>query len=42
MKYVKITYLLVIRYYWWRLFVVSLIWFIYDVRIFIMRQLGYS
>ncbi|RFU29933.1 hypothetical protein B7463_g6400, partial [Scytalidium lignicola] len=30
MKYAKIPYLLVIRYYWWRLFVVSLIWFIYD------------
>ncbi|KAH8816093.1 MFS phospholipid transporter-like protein Git1 [Xylogone sp. PMI_703] len=30
MKYVRIPYLLVIRYYWWRLFVVSLIWFIYD------------
>jgi len=30
MKYVKIPYLLVIKYYWWRLFVVSLIWFLYD------------
>ncbi|CAD6502383.1 BgTH12-04975 [Blumeria graminis f. sp. triticale] len=30
MKNVKIPYLLVIKYYWWRLFVVSLIWFLYD------------
>jgi MFS family permease len=32
MKYVKIPYGLVIKHYWWRLLVVSLIWFIYDVR----------
>jgi len=30
MKYTKIPYLLVIKYYWWKLLVVSLIWFIYD------------
>lgn len=30
MKHVKIPYWLVIKYYWWRLAVVSLIWFIYD------------
>ncbi|RDL37096.1 uncharacterized protein BP5553_04529 [Venustampulla echinocandica] len=30
MKYVKIPYMLVFRYYGWRLFIVSLIWFIYD------------
>ncbi|PBP18574.1 major facilitator superfamily transporter [Diplocarpon rosae] len=30
MKHVKIPYLLVSKYYWWRLFVVSLIWFLYD------------
>lgn len=31
MKYVKIPYLLVIKYYWLRLLAVSAIWFIYDV-----------
>lgn len=31
MKYVKIPYMLVVKYYWWRLFVVSFIWFLYDV-----------
>lgn len=31
MKYVKIPYGLVLRFYGWRLFVVSFIWFIYDV-----------
>ena len=31
MKHVKIPYGLVIRYYWMRLFVVGLIWFLYDV-----------
>ncbi|KAA8565703.1 hypothetical protein EYC84_009547 [Monilinia fructicola] len=30
MKHVKIPYGLVFKYYWFRLFVVSLIWFIYD------------
>lgn len=30
MKYVRIPYKLVIKYYWWRLFVVSFIWFLYD------------
>jgi MFS family permease len=30
MKHVKIPYLFVIKFYWWRLLVVSLIWFIYD------------
>jgi len=30
MKHVKVPYLLVIKYYWWRLFCVSLIWFMYD------------
>ncbi|KAM3066167.1 glycerophosphoinositol permease [Clarireedia jacksonii] len=30
MKNVRIPYGLVIKYYWWRLFVVSLIWFLYD------------
>jgi MFS family permease len=30
MKYVRIPYLLVIRYYWLRLFLVSAIWFFYD------------
>lgn len=33
MKHVSIPYGLVIKYYWWRLFVVGLIWFLYDVRI---------
>jgi hypothetical protein len=31
MKYVTIPYGLVLKYYWWRLFVVGLIWFLYDV-----------
>lgn len=31
MKHVKIPYLLVIKYYWMRLFIVGLIWFLYDV-----------
>jgi len=30
MKYVKIPYWLVIKYYWWRLACVSFIWFLYD------------
>ncbi|KAK4189392.1 major facilitator superfamily domain-containing protein [Podospora australis] len=30
MKYAKTPYVLVLKYYGWRLFVVSLIWFIYD------------
>lgn len=30
MKYAKTPYMLVLRFYGWRLFVVSLIWFIYD------------
>ncbi|KAB5583079.1 major facilitator superfamily domain-containing protein [Coniochaeta sp. 2T2.1] len=30
MKYAKTPYLLVLKFYGWRLFVVSLIWFIYD------------
>ncbi|PQE28837.1 major facilitator superfamily transporter protein [Rutstroemia sp. NJR-2017a BBW] len=30
MKHARIPYGLVIKYYWWRLFVVSLIWFLYD------------
>jgi MFS family permease len=30
MKYVRIPYLLVLRYYWLRLFLVSAIWFLYD------------
>lgn len=32
MKHARIPYMLVLRYYGWRLFIVSLIWFIYDVR----------
>lgn len=32
MAQVKTPYWLVIKYYWFRLLVVSLIWFIYDVR----------
>ena len=40
MKHVKIPYLLVIKYYWWRLFCVSLIWFIYDVSIFPILHFG--
>jgi hypothetical protein len=32
MKNAKIPYGLVIKYYWFRLLIVSLIWFIYDVR----------
>lgn len=32
MKYARTPYALVLRFYGWRLFVVSLIWFIYDVR----------
>lgn len=31
MKNVKVPYLLVIKYYWFRLAVVSTIWFLYDV-----------
>jgi hypothetical protein len=31
MKHVSIPYGLVLKYYWWRLFVVGLIWFLYDV-----------
>jgi hypothetical protein len=31
MKYAKTPYLLCLKYYWFRLFIVSLIWFIYDV-----------
>jgi MFS family permease len=31
MKHVRIPYGLVLKYYWWRLFVVGLIWFLYDV-----------
>jgi MFS family permease len=31
MKHVKIPYGLVLKYYWFRLFVVGLIWFLYDV-----------
>ena len=31
MKHVKIPYGLVIKYYWYRLFIVGLIWFLYDV-----------
>lgn len=31
MKHVKIPYGLVLKYYWWRLFIVGLIWFLYDV-----------
>lgn len=34
MKNVRTPYLLVLRFYGWRLFVVSLIWFIYDVSVF--------
>ncbi|KAI9818777.1 MAG: hypothetical protein M1827_007597 [Pycnora praestabilis] len=30
MKNAKVPYLLIIKYYWWRLFIVSIIWFIYD------------
>ncbi|RKF62422.1 Glycerophosphodiester transporter GIT2 [Golovinomyces cichoracearum] len=30
MRNVKIPYRLVLKYYWWRLLVVSLIWFVYD------------
>jgi len=30
MKYAKIPYLLCIKFYWWKLLMVSLIWFIYD------------
>jgi hypothetical protein len=32
MKYVKIPYWLVMKYYWKRLLAVSTIWFLYDVR----------
>ena len=31
MKYVKVPYWLVIKFYFFRLFVVALIWFLYDV-----------
>ncbi len=31
MKYVRIPYWLVIKYYWFRLFIVGFIWFLYDV-----------
>jgi MFS family permease len=31
MKHVKIPYGIVLKYYWWRLTVVGLIWFLYDV-----------
>lgn len=31
MKHAKTPYLLILRFYGWRLFIVSLIWFIYDV-----------
>jgi len=31
MKHVRIPYGLVLKYYWWRLCVVGLIWFLYDV-----------
>ncbi|KAI9714137.1 MAG: hypothetical protein M1812_006465 [Candelaria pacifica] len=30
MKNAKVPYLLIIKYYWWRLLIVSAIWFIYD------------
>jgi len=33
MKYAKTPYKLVLRFYGWRLFIVSLVWFIYDVSI---------
>lgn len=31
MKHVHIPYGMVLKFYWWRLLVVSIIWFIYDV-----------
>ena len=31
MRYAKTPYVLALRFYGWRLFVVSLIWFLYDV-----------
>jgi MFS family permease len=34
MKHVRIPYGLVIRYYWRRLFIVGLIWFLYDVSLY--------
>ena len=34
MRHAKTPYLLALRFYGLRLFVVSLIWFIYDVRLF--------
>ncbi|OBT60434.1 hypothetical protein VE03_10134 [Pseudogymnoascus sp. 23342-1-I1] len=34
MKHVKIPYWLVIKYYWYRLFIVGLIWFLYDFSAF--------
>ena len=36
MRYAKTPYLLALRFYGLRLFVVSLIWFIYDVRFFFL------
>lgn len=31
MKHAKVPYWLVLRFYGWRLFIVSAVWFIYDV-----------
>ncbi len=36
MRHAKTPYLLALRFYGLRLFVVSLIWFIYDVRLFVL------
>ncbi|KAI1341217.1 MFS general substrate transporter [Xylariaceae sp. FL0016] len=34
MKHVKTPYALVLKYYWFRLFIVSLIWFVYDFSVY--------
>lgn len=39
MKYAKTPYWLVLKFYGWRLLIVSLIWFIYDVRVFSLAEL---
>ena len=33
MKHAKVPYWLVLRFYGWRLFIVSAVWFIYDVNV---------